>query len=130
MLLYSVADLPEDDIFFAYEAILRDNPLFVYDIPVGDRQVLYVFKMPEEFRSDYLKFIKGKYSQFSNEAKVQIIQFTEAQYRNRWLTEDIVGVLWKKKERKAKLEYLLGMSIPEEIELSSICSVEKETLVL
>jgi hypothetical protein len=49
---------------------------FDTDYDYGDeRQVMYVLNIPEEHTEDLQHFLKGEYSQFSDELKVKILKF-------------------------------------------------------
>ena len=59
--------------FTAYEHKLINNAYFVDLIDINNEQVLYVFKFPEEYLTEYDKFMNSKYSQFGLDAKELII---------------------------------------------------------
>lgn len=93
-------------------------------------RILFIFAFPEEFENDYMLFKKGKYSQISDKAKAIIIEFTRNVYQYEPLLTDLVDILYKREERKYKLEAQLQISIPIESELSSIINVSDETYKL
>jgi len=52
-----------------FERMLIYNPNYLEVYDLGNKHVLYVFKIPEKFKSDYYTFLNGKYSKFSEEYK-------------------------------------------------------------
>lgn len=89
-----------------------------YEVNEG---IMYVFKIPEEFEEDYLKFILGQYSQFSSAYKQQIIRLLPEPYDKR--TE--FKVIMKSPEAKAVIEEKVGQSIGDQ-EVFSIPNMEEE----
>jgi len=129
-ILYNIGDLKDEpeNMFFAYDLVLKTNPLYAYTTDIDDSHRAYIFNFPEKYLPEYSKFRTGKYSKFGEKAKGEIISYTAMTYKYQPVVEDIAGVLFKKKERRAKLEKLLVMSIPEDVELASIVNMEDETL--
>jgi len=41
----------------------------------GERQVMYVFDIPDEHKQDFQYFLKGEYTKFSDELKEKILRF-------------------------------------------------------
>jgi len=80
-----------------------------------DEGFMYVFRVPEEFEEDYLKFILGKYSQFSAEYKTKIVKLLPAPYQMR----SEFKVIMKSPEAKAIIEEMVGESIGDQ----EVCSV-------
>ena len=126
-ILYDISGISPYEASIAYEIELQSSELFHRDFIVDNDYKLYVFKFPIRYITEYQLFQEGKYSEMSKEAKDVIINYTVLTYKYHPITEDIVGVLYKKKERKEKLEKMLGMTIPDDVELSSIMDIEKET---
>ena len=60
--------------FTKYEHKFTKNELFVELIDIGNK-VLYVFKFPEEYLTEYNKLIESKYSEFGEDAKELILEF-------------------------------------------------------
>lgn len=127
-IVYNVSGLEPDNVFFGYELILRANSLYLYEDYIDDTHKLFVFKFPEDYIPDFKRFLKGQYSKFSEPAKKEIISYAAIEYKYQPVVEDLAGVLWKKKERKIKLEKKLAMSIPDDVELASIVNLEDESL--
>tara|TARA_R110000851_G_scaffold315229_2_gene477558 strand:- start:8166 stop:8717 length:552 start_codon:yes stop_codon:yes gene_type:complete len=122
--------LPE---FTHYEQDLINNDLFVDFIDVGD-QVLYIFKFPEEYHSEYESFQKGKYSEFGADAKELILSFFSDIYQNNLNAVDFLikvkHVLFKNERLRKKIETDLKVRLPKDAELSAIMEVENETFEL
>lgn len=126
---YPIGILFEDehsDAFQEYKLYLEQCYLFWKSYTIEDK-CLYVFQFPEEYLMDYLNFKEGKYSEISYEAKTMILKYTSEVYKYPPLVEDVVGVLWKHKTRRSKLEKELGMNLPVGAELASRINYEEET---
>lgn len=87
-----------------------------------DEGWMYVFKVPEEFEIDYLKFISGEYSTFSKEYKKQIINKLPFPAENR----NEFKIINKSKQLKEQIEKEIGQSIGNQ-EVCSIPNLEEET---
>jgi len=62
--------------FVKFERKLELMSDFNTDYDYGDEnQVMYVLDIPEEHVEDFQLFLKGKYSQFSNDLKLKILKF-------------------------------------------------------
>jgi hypothetical protein len=114
------------DAFNEFLMGLESHELFVRAI-IKDNTLLYIFRFPSEFCMDYDLFKESKYSQMSYEAKKKILKYSSEVYKYPPLVEDITGVLWKHKARRAKMERELGIIIPDDIELASKIIYENET---
>jgi hypothetical protein len=112
-----------------YSTYLIHHPLFYRSFIINMTHKLYIFNFPEEYRMEYRLFKEGKYSKFSNEAKSLIISYSAEAYKYPPLIEDITGVLYKHITRRAKLEKLLDMVLPKDIELASRVEFDKETFL-
>lgn len=84
--------------------------------------IMFVFKTPIKFEEDYLKFILGKYSEFSSEYKKQIVSLLPENYQN----TNVFRVIMKSPDAKKMIEERIGCSIGNQ-EVISICSIEEET---
>jgi len=87
-----------------------------------DEGIMYVFRVPEEFEEDYLKFILGQYSQFSAEYKTQLIKLLPAPHTMR----SEFKVIMKTDDAKAIIEEMVGQSIGDQ-EVMSIPDLQSET---
>jgi hypothetical protein len=120
-------ELEDSSAFSEYNDYLTKNDLYFTSYIINMTHKLYIFRFPEKYISEYKLFKEGKYSKFSNEAKSLIISYSAEAYKYPPLIEDIIGVLWKHKSRKDKLEKQLGMSLPKDSELASKIEYDKET---
>jgi hypothetical protein len=106
---------------------LHNNPLFEKTIELNENTQLYVYDF-SKFKSDIKRFVEGKYSQYSLDSKISIIDFFGSQekigdYVQGFLTPDGVH------EEYAKS---LGVSIESIENVYEVCTppdLEKETLV-
>lgn len=106
------------------ENILIQNPLYEETYEVDKYQTLYKFKIEEKYKNDIDKIIKGKYSEISEDAKNKILKFNNAITNG-----DLEQILYKRKERRLKLEEELKINIDENAELYSIFNIEDEILL-
>lgn len=110
------------DSFDKLDKFVRSHEDFVDRIEVDDFSYLYVFTVPIMYEEDFLKFIKGKYSELSEELKVRILDFHAMKK-----THEIYGILHKTKRRKVKVEKRIGQELPESAELYHIIDEDRET---
>lgn len=110
------------DAFNALESIIKDHEDFVDRLEVDDFSVMYVFNVPMIYEEDFLKFVKGKYSEMSEEYKVKILDFHSMKK-----THEVYGILHKTKKRKTKVETRIGQNLPESAELYHIIDEDRET---
>jgi hypothetical protein len=82
---------------------------------------LYQYKIPEKFEEDYMKFIAGKYSEFSNSYKNKIYSLLQKPYRE----TNVYKVLNKSLDARKLLEDRIGQSIGDQ-EVLSIPDIDKE----
>lgn len=121
--------------FTKYENQLTSNELFV-DLVDIDNQVLYIFRMPEEYMHEYEQFRIGKYSRFGTDAKELILSFWGEVYSEKVSAVSFLltlkQVLFKDKRLKQKLEKDLSSKgcpivLDDDAELSSIMDEVSET---
>lgn len=62
------------------------NTIYEHD----DMSVMYVFKVPEEQLENYVKFLSGKYSEFSINYKLQILKFWNVDYGDTHLLSSVL----------------------------------------
>lgn len=73
--------------YVKFERKIESIPEFSTDYDYADeRQVVYVFDIPEEHKEDFQSFLKGEYSKFSNELKIKILKF--------WGLKDSEGLIY------------------------------------
>lgn len=82
---------------------------------------MYQFKIPEKYEEDYLKFIAGKYSEFSSNYKNKIYGLLQKPYRE----TNVYKVLNKTLDARKILEDRIGQTIGNQ-EVLSIPDMEKE----
>ena len=88
-----------------------------------------VFNIPEEAQEAYDSFINGKYSEFSNTSKGIVLDFANS-YFGRDVYDIITRVFGKDDYLKNYWMDKLGLdSFPDDLEVSSIIDVEKETYI-
>ena len=86
-----------------------------------EKYTVFIFNVPVYFKEDYKKFIKGKYSKFSLDHKLQILSFHDQEI------EDRLGqILFNGEELRNKLEYDLGEILPKDSELYSALDMKNE----
>jgi hypothetical protein len=116
--------------FPVYETYLLGHEDFVdkVEVTLGDMPcVLYTFLFPDNFYSEYDKFCKGKFSQFSERAKKLILKFLYNAYPGQTSAiEHVRQVLYKDEKLRKKLSEDFNMYISTELELSSIPDLTKE----
>lgn len=83
--------------------------------------IMYIFRIPAEYEDDYLKFILGKYSEFSNNYKAQVYKLLNKPYRD----GIIYQVLNKSANARKIIEEKVGQSIGDQ-EVMSIPDMNKE----
>lgn len=72
--------------YVKFERKMELTPEFSTDYDYGDeRQVMYVFDIPEEHENDFKLFLQGKYKEFSELLKQKILKFWDIKS-----TEDIM----------------------------------------
>jgi hypothetical protein len=110
------------DAFNALETIIKNHDDFVDRLEVDDFSVMYVFNVPMIYEDDFLKFVKGKYSQMSDAYKVRILDFHSMKK-----THEVYGILYRTDKRKTKVEERIGEDLPDSAELYHIIDEDRET---
>jgi hypothetical protein len=80
---------------------------------------MYILEIPKFYKADYEKFLKGKYSKMSEEAKVTIM-------KGRPTKSTMYNILYKGGELKERIEKELHANIPDNVELWSIWNEKEE----
>ena len=119
--------------FTSYEHNLTNNELFMDLIDI-DKQVLYIFKFPEEYMTEYNLLKQGKYSNFGADAKELILEFFTDVYKGNpnavpFLIK-VRQILFKDEKLKKEIEEKLKITLSNEAELQDIISIENETFNL
>lgn len=87
-----------------------------------DHTEMYVFRINDQFRDDFRKFLDGKYSKMSDQYKNKICQFHVLRK-----THDIYGILYKTDARRKRVEDKIGQELPNEAELYHCLRSSRET---
>ncbi len=119
--------------FTAYEHKFTSNELFV-DLVDIDKQVLYIFKFPEEYMKEYNALKEGKYSEFGDDAKELILEFFTDIYKGNpnavpFLVK-VKQVLFKDEKLRLNIEKELNVKISPEAELADKINIDNETFNL
>jgi hypothetical protein len=123
---YELSDeLKEKEQFDQYKEYLQNNYLFK-DSLTYDNKILFIFAFPEEFSKEYNLYKLGKFSEFSDAAKKDILDYL-TKYHDGRSVENVRRVLYKDPLLKEFLEFEIGCKIPKDSELSSIPNKQYET---
>lgn len=104
-----------------FEKQLMTDPLCVSHLEHNPYHVVYIFKIPLEFKEDVVSFIEGKYSMFSKALKGRIRKFY-----GRDDSQPIMDVINRSKKLKTSLERHLAVSLSTDSELASKPDMEIE----
>jgi hypothetical protein len=119
--------------FTLYEHEFINNELFVDLIDI-DHKVLYIFRFPEEYKSEYNHFLNGRYSKFGEDAKELILNFfAEVYHGNVKAVPFLVNlkqILFKDNKLKKQLEKDLGIYLDDTAELTDKVDISRETFPL
>ena len=99
------------DMYFKFEEEIQKCTYFEDFYDTSEGNIVFIFRVPEQYKNDYKLFMESKYSEFSTKYKDKIIEFHGV--NNEHITK---GVLFKTKERyeaiKAKIsDVLTGESV-------------------
>lgn len=119
--------------YTAYEHKLTKSEYFVDLIDIG-KEVIYIFKFPEEYLEEYNNFINGRYSYFGADAKELVLSFWTKVYENNpnaipFLIK-VKQILFKDEKLKKKIETDLQVKLSSTAELSDIITKIDETISL
>lgn len=124
--------------FTTYEHNLTNNEFFVKLIDINDK-VLYIFKFPEEYMTEYNHIQAGKYSKFGEDAKELILDFFTDVYKGNpnavpFLIK-VKQILFKDEKLKKDIERELSTNrspviLDKDAELTDPINVEDETFEL
>lgn len=105
--------------------ILESNNYYDNYIKLEDDKYLYSFNVPNHFKNDYISFIKGKYSEYSDNAKHLVCKYI---YDNskKVTNSFIYKTLYKTDDRKKYIENRIGQKLPKDAELYSIVNINDE----
>lgn len=128
----------KDPAFTLYEYKLTNNPYFIKHIDVGNK-VIYIFRFPDEYLSEYDHFVKGEYSKFGDDAKILILRFWTQIYGKTASGINAIlrikQVLYKDKKLKQQIEERLSSEhcriiLDDDAELGDLVKLEDETFIL
>jgi hypothetical protein len=97
-----------------FERYMITDPLCVSHLEHGKYHVVYIFKIPLNFKEDVVSLIEGKYSKFSKALKGRIRKFYGRQD-----SEPFIDVIERNEDLRKSIERYIGMSLPEDSELAS-----------
>ena len=89
-----------------------------YDV---DNYIVFIFSIPKHHKKNYKKFIDGKYSEFSLEYKLQILDF-----HNQEIDDRLGTIVFKSEHRRQEMEEVLDAEISKDSELYSVPNIEEE----
>lgn len=113
--------------FPSYEVYLKEHPSCLNVIDVDDC-VLFIFKIPNEYKDTYIKFLNGQYSKFNNTSKIKILKFIQKKFpKEKGIYSNVRNVLMKSDQLRLELEDKLGILLEPDSELSSKIDLECET---
>lgn len=116
--------------FTLYENRLTNSEYFVDLYDIG-KQVLYVFRFPDEYMHEYNKFKEGKYSEFGVDAKELILAFYTDIFQGNLNAVNfllkIKQILFKDEKLKKQIEYKLGVFLDSKAELTDVMQPLNET---
>jgi hypothetical protein len=115
--------------FDMFEKTVSAHPYYEAEYEPDGYHVNYVFSIPKEYEEDYKLFIDGRYSEFSDDYKKQILKFHS--FKKDGSTG---GILYKSKERReVVLESLYDRAdrnqFPADAELYSRPKLHEETFL-
>jgi hypothetical protein len=105
-----------------FEEQLKSNENFVDFEDVDKYHVLYKFSIPDKYKEDCRKIIKGKYSYITEIAKERILDFHFSSKKR-----PLGKILYRSSERRKKMEKELGIIIPPDVDLHDPFYMEEET---
>lgn len=121
-LMYRYTGTP---LYKTFEQSILSDKLCVKHLDHDNYHVIYLFKIPNEFKDDIDYFIKGKYSKFSKELKRRIMKFYGVN-----MDSTISQIIFKSPKLKQMIEKDLGVTIDNNAELASVPVLEDEIYTL
>jgi len=111
--------------FAAFEAKLREHPLFEDYYDPTKQHVMFIFKVPEKYQAEYNLFKEANpscFGSFSVSYKNHILKF----FNGIFDLKTIKKILWKDESLYKELETSLGVKIPRELDNISVPDMEIE----
>lgn len=89
---------------------------------------MYCFKLDDDFKDTYDKFVSGKYSKISNVDKNIILSYWSEVYEGKQTSfiNKLRNILNKAPSLKKELEDSLNVKLSNDAELSSVIDIENE----
>ena len=111
-----------DPLYIKFEKALSKFAFFRRRYDPNPNYVMFVFNVPKKHVRNYKKFIRGQYSRFSQNYKLQVLDF-----HNKDIQDDMGQILFRSEKRKSDMERKLDIQLPEDSELLSIIDIKEET---
>jgi hypothetical protein len=109
------------ELYKQFESNIMRHKLYTNHIEYDKYHVLYILRIPEEFKADIQYFIQGSYSKFSKGAKKLILKFYQFE-RDAYP----VQIINQSEKLRSILEDRLGVDLHECTELASKPEKDKE----
>jgi hypothetical protein len=110
-----------DTLFTKFEAALEKFFNFKYKFDPDPYHVMFVFSVPEEFKSSYNAFKNSKYSEINDIVKLKILDY------HSFSQDGMTGqILFKARSLRAQLEKDLEQELPKDAELCSAIDLSEE----
>jgi hypothetical protein len=106
---------------------LQSDYLFM-DCEYGDdnKEIVLYFDVPKEFKSDFEKFIKGSYSEFSDEYKNRLTSYFGKETCEDWGLVTMWDTIYPKDNKKDQIAEKYGVDVKQIKELISSPDLEYE----
>lgn len=102
---------------FCDDPLIESMPEFICkEYNESKAEYVYLLSIPEQYIEDYLYFLLGKYSNFSEKYRKDLYKLLGKHYKS----NNIYKVIERDEGLKKKLEDLVGESLDKEAELTSI----------
>lgn len=111
------------NLYKTFEESMITDKLCVRHIEYDKYHVMYLFKIPTEFKKDIEHFLEGNYSKFTDTLKYQILKY----YNDSKKDSVVAKIIYKSPDLKKLMEKDLGVSLSSDMELASKPDLEKET---
>lgn len=109
------------NLYKTFEENMIKDKLCVKHIEHDKYHVMYLFKIPDEFKSDIEHFLEGNYSKFSKELKNLILKFYNGEKNS-----TIVQIINKSPSLKKIIEKDLNVKLEDNAELASKPILQRE----
>jgi len=111
-----------DPLYVKFEKALSKFRTFKRRYDPNSNYVMFVFDIPKKHVRNYKKFIKGQYSRFSQNYKLDVLDFHDKDFN-----DDLGQILFKSEKRRLSMEHKLDVKLPKHSELLSIININEET---